>query len=117
MKNIYTLRQIIASVIICGILIWLFFNNQLLGKIVIIPFLICSIATFLENLFILLKKENMVNIFRYIFRLSFFSYIFGFLIFATSYALNHKDYILFIITGIFAVFSIHLFIVTFFKKK
>ena len=58
MKNIYIIRQMIVSFIVFLILIWSFFKNQIFGKIIISPFLICSIALFFKNLFILLNSKK-----------------------------------------------------------
>ena len=58
MKKIYNIRQIVVSIIVILILTWAFFKNQIIGKIIISPFLICSIAVFFENLFMLLNKEK-----------------------------------------------------------
>ena len=117
MKKIYNIRQIVVSIIVILILTWAFFKNQLIGKIIMSPFLICSIAIFFENLFLLLNKEKISNIFKYIFRISFFVYAFGFLIYAIYYTISTKTYSLFIIIGIFIIGTIHFFKATFFKKK
>ena len=117
MNNIYIIRQIIVSIMASFVLIGAFFKNQLVGKIIISPFLICSIAIFFENLFLLFDKKKISNIFKYIFRVSFFVYIFGFLIYAIYYAILNKIYSLFIIIGIFIIGTIHFFKVAFFKKK
>ena len=117
LKNIYTIRQMLVSIMVFIILTWAFFKNQMLGKIIIGPFLICSIAIFFENLFILLKREKIANVFKYIFRICFFIYVFGLLIYATYYAIINKTYSLFIIIGIFLVGIVHFFKATFFKTK
>ena len=117
MKKLYTIRQIIVSIITFFILAWAFLKNQLVGRIVISPFLICSIAIFFENLFLLLNKTKLSNIFKLIFRISFFTYAFLFLIYSVYYAISNKCYSLFIIIGIFTFFLINFFKMTFFKKK
>ncbi len=117
MKKIYNIRQVIASIIVFSVLIWAFFKNKFIGKIIISPFLICSFAIFGENLFLLLNKKKISNIFKYIFRFSFFTYVFGFLIYAIYYAISNQMYQLFIIIGIFTIGFIHCFKIAFFKRK
>ena len=65
MKNIYIMRQMLASTMAFLILIWVFVKNQLVEKIIVSPFLICSMAIFFENLCLLLNKEKGVTIFKY----------------------------------------------------
>ena len=112
MRNIYNIRQIFVSFMATSILTWAFFKNQLVVKIIISPFLICAIAIGLENIFLLLNKNKIANIFKNIFRISFFIYIIGFLIYATYYAISNKSYLLLIIISIFIIG-----IINFFKKK
>lgn len=107
MKYIYNLRQIIVSTTVFSFLSWAFFQNNLIGKLIIIPFLICSFALCWKNVFIILNKKKLINIFNYIFRISLLIYIFGFLIFAIFYAIKNKNYSLFIIVGIFSIAVIH----------
>ncbi len=117
MKKINNIREIIVSLTAFSILIWAFSKNQILGKIIIIPFLICSLAIFFKNIFLLLNKEKISNVFKIIFRISFFIYVFGFLIYSVYYAITTKTYSLFIIIGIFMIVSVRFFKMTFFKKK
>lgn len=109
MKNIYIIRQMIVSFIVFLILIWSFFKNQIFGKIIISPFLICSIALFFKNLFILLNSKKISDIFKYIFRISLFVYFFGFLIYSLYFAFSTKSYSQLIIIGIFFIISINFF--------
>ena len=116
MKKVYCIRQIIVSAMAFCVLIWAFFENKLVVKIIISPFLVCSIAIFFENLFILLNNKKVSDIFKYIFRVSFFIYFFGFLAFSTYYAITNKSYGLFLIIGIFVIAAIYFFKMAFFKK-
>ena len=116
MKKIYNVRQIIISIMASCILTWAFFKNQIMIKIVISPFLICSVAIFFENLFLLLNKTKISNVFKFIFRISFFVYAFVFLAYAVYYAIVNKNYGLFIIIGIFAIVIVSFFKAIFLKK-
>ena len=117
MNKIFSIRQIIVSFSAFLILLWAFFENKFVVKIIITPFLICSIAIFFENLFLLLNKKKISNIFKYIFRISFFVYIIGFLIYATYYSIINKSYSLLIIVGIFILGVIPFFKKAFFNNK
>ena len=117
MRNIYLIRQMVVSAMAFSILIWAFFKNQLVVKIIISPFLICSIAIFFENLFIFLNKKKISNIFKYIYRISFFIYAFSFLIYAIYYAISNNSYTLLIPVGIFIIFGIPFFKSAFLNKK
>ena len=96
MKTIYIVRQIIVSIFVFFILCWAFFKNEWTSRLIMIPFLICSIALFFKNLFLLLHKVKLATIFMYLFRISLFTYIFGLLIYASYYAIIHQSYSLFI---------------------
>lgn len=116
MKYISYIRQMITSVIVFIILIWAFFKNNLFAQIIISPFLICSIAIFFEMLFLIIHKEKIATIFRYIFRLTFLIYALGFLIYAIYYAIINKSYSLLIIATIFTII-ISNFVKSFFIKN
>ncbi len=120
-KNISNILIIIRSIIIALftsiILIWAFSKNKVLGKIIIIPFLICACAKLGESIFLILKKEKISIIFQYIFRTSFFIYVFGFLIYTDCYSIITKSHTLIILTIPFWLFAIHFFKLVFFKKK
>ena len=109
MKNIFIIRQIIVSIITFIILSYAFFHNQFFIKIFITPFIICSLAYFGENLFLLLNKPQISHIFKIIFRTSFFLYFLGFLIFAVYYTFKNKTYSLLLVVAIFLVFGLRFF--------
>ena len=64
-------------------------------------------AIFCENIFLLFNKEKIANVFQYIFRISFFTYLFGFLTYAFYYSIINKSYDLIIIIVIFLIFGIY----------
>lgn len=117
MKRIYAIRQIIVSFVALVFLIWAFFQNELWAKIIIIPFLICSFAILMENIFLILNKMKVSNLFKYIFRISFFVYVFGFLSYMVYYSIANKSYPILIVVVVFLVFAIYFFKKAFFIKK
>jgi len=117
MRKIYAIRQIIVSFTAFVFLVWAFFKNEIFTKIIISPFLICSFAIFMENIFLILNKTKLSNLFKYIFRISFFIYVGAFLLHATYYSITNKYYPMLIIVGIFLIFAIYFFKKAFFDKK
>lgn len=116
MKIVYNVRNIIVANIALILLIGAFFKNSLWGKIIIAPFIICAFALMCENIFHLLNKEKVTNIFKYIFRISFFVYVFGFLLYAVYYVIINKVYSVLIVVAIFLLFTIRFINKTFFHK-
>lgn len=116
-KNVFRIRKIFISLLATIICTWAFFQNKLFAKIIISPFIICSIAMFVENIFLLFNKEKISNIFKYIFRISFFTYMFGFLSYASYYSIVNKSYDLIILIVIFLIFGIYFFKKAFFTKN
>lgn len=116
-QSVFHIRNIAMSSIAVVILIWAFFQNKYVGKLMISPFIICATAVLGENLFSLLDKEKIVKIFQLIFRISFFTYVFGFLLYAFYYSITTKSYSLIIVILIFLLFAIKLMKAVFFRKK
>ena len=99
MENIKFTKQTFSSVIIFGILTYILFNtNDLITKIVVIPFLIFSLGLFLKNMFLILEKRNIAKIMEIIYVIAFFVYYFGFLIYWDYVAITNKDYMAFILS-------------------
>ena len=99
-------RNILVSLITFILLIWSFWNNKLFIKILIIPFIVCSLSSFANNLFLLLNKPKIANIFIIIFKISILSYMLLFLVYAFYFSILNKSYSLLIIIFIFLFFII-----------
>lgn len=78
-KGIF-ISRLIYSLFVTILLIYLFIKTSN-GKIFILPFLICSSLLFEKNMFLVLGKQNYVNLFNKIFISSFLLFYFGFLMF------------------------------------
>ncbi len=111
MKNIISIRKITVGLITFSILSWAIFKNDNLARLMIIPFLVCSICYTLEGIFELLSKDKLANIFKKIFKISFFTFYFGFLAYTVYYSLVNKTYGLLVVVFIFVIF-----IVPYFKR-
>ena len=115
-KNLILIRNIGVSLFIIVLLIWVFISNELVAKIIILPFLLCSLAFLEENIFTLFNKKLLVKIFHYIFIFSFLLYYYGFLIYIIYYSIKNKEYIFMLFTIPFWLFSI-LFLKNIFQKR
>ncbi len=116
MKKSYIIRQIFLAFIALMFLFWAFFQNGWWARIIITPFLICSFSVMMEKIFFILNKVRFSNIFKCIFRISFFIYVFGFLSYMFYYAITNKNYSILIVVALFLSFTIHFFKKSFFHK-
>ena len=105
-KNIWTIRNIIMSIIAIIILSWAFCQNNLVGKIIISPFLICASSILGGNICILLNKNKLAKIFNYIFKFTFLLYVVGVLSYAIYYSFKNKKIILVLFRVIKNIFVI-----------
>ena len=117
MNTFLIVRKILISIVAILILTWAFFQNQLFGKLIILPFWVCSIAILGESIFTIFQKEKIAKIFSTIYRISFFCYVFGFLAYTIYYSITKKSYSLLIIAFLSLLFVIPFFRKTFSKKK
>ena len=108
-KNIWTIRNIIMSIIAIIILSWAFCQNDFIGKIIISPFLVCAISILGGNISILLNKNKLAKIFHYIFKFTFLLYVIGVLSYVIYYSIKNKEYSMLIIVAIFVIFFILFF--------
>lgn len=84
-----TIMSLIVSIFLGYILIT---TNDLLTRIVVIPFLIFGITLFIRNICLIFKKNKIAKAFSIINVISFFIYYFGFLIYWDYVAIRNKDY-------------------------
>ncbi len=106
MKKIYIMKNIIGAAIVIIILLWAFLKNMLIGKLMILPFLVCAISILGGNIAILIKKEKIAKVFNLIFKVSIFLYILGILSYTVYYAFVHRSYSLIIIVLIFVILGL-----------
>ena len=103
-KNIWTIRNIIMSIIAIIILSWAFCQNNLVGKIIISPFLVCASSMLGGNICVLLNKNNLAKVFHYIFKITFLIYVVGVLSYVIYYSIKNKEYSMMVIVAIFILF-------------
>lgn len=117
MNRLYAIRQMIVSFVALMVLGWAFFQNALFGKLIVIPFLVSSLAILCENFCLLLNQAKLAHLFQTIFRIVFFVYFFGFLMVMIYYAFSHQEYSILIPVGVFLLFGIYFLKKSFFRHK
>ena len=94
MKKIGFIRQTITSFVVFLLMMYILFNsNNLMTRLIIIPFLIFSLGIVLKNIFLILKKDKLARIMEMIYVFSFFVYYFGFLIWWDYINIINKNYV------------------------
>ena len=75
------MKQTITSIVVAGVLLKVLFNrNDVLTKIVVLPFLVFALGFGLKNIFIIIKKPIWAIKVSKIYVVAFLLYWFGFLI-------------------------------------
>jgi len=115
MNNI---RKSITALFVSGILIYfLIKTNDLLTRIVIIPFLVFSISFFIEKILLILNKKSLAKKISKIYEIAFFVYWFGFLIYCDYISIKNKDFTMVLFSLIFWIGGGYFVYKRFFRKK
>lgn len=91
MKKGLITTQIVKNIFITMLLFYFYFNTSN-GKVILLPFLICSVAVLLKNISLLFNKSKYVDLFNRVFTLSFLIFLFGALIFWCYTSIVNKQY-------------------------
>ena len=76
------MKQLITSIFVTGMLLKVLFNtNDLMTRVIIIPFLVFAVALGLKNVLILMKKDTLAIKVSKVYVVAFLIYWFGFLIY------------------------------------
>lgn len=106
-----------AAVIALGFLIFaLIKNTNLLVRLSILPFIICSICYIAKDICLMLNKPKPAHYLSQGFIISFFSFVFGFLTYACYFAIKNGQYSMVLFSIPFWLVAIYSFY-AFFKKK
>ncbi len=115
MKNVFAVRKLLVAVM--GFVLILYFLCKTTShKIIFVPFLFCSFTSAGKYLGVILNKIRAAEIFDKLFKVSFFVFWFGFLIFAAFISIRDKNYSMLIFTLPFFAAGIY-FVVKKFRKK
>lgn len=97
LMKIRYMKQMIRSIVVFIILMNILFNsNDVLSKIVSIPFLLFSVSLFLKNLFLMLNKKRIALKCSKLLLISFSIYYFSFLFYWNYVSIINKEYVSFI---------------------
>lgn len=102
MKKVFVIRVIYS--IIITILLCYFWVKTPNGKLVLIPFLICSFSMLLKNIYSLLGREQYNEVISKVYVIGFLLFWYGFLIFFTIQSIILKNFQL-------VIFSIPFYII------
>ncbi len=92
-KSIFISRLIYAILMTFILIALLFKNNNIIFKIVFIPFIICGISIVLQNISLILEKEKFANFFKKLYICGFLLFWFGFLFFVSYYSIKKELYL------------------------
>ena len=97
MKNTFFICKLISAIFITITLIYFMLKTPS-PKIIFLPFLICSISMAGKLIGLIMNKRTCVVIFDILFKIGFFSFWFGGLIFALYLCLSERNYRLILFT-------------------
>ena len=116
-KKIQDIVNVISAIFITAILIFIFLNTDLLGKIFVSFFLAYALVADVWVVFSILGKNEFLPIISIIMLLIFLAYWFTFLAFASYWAIINESYSLFIVIVPFAIIGFMLGYSKIVKKK
>lgn len=110
--------KLVTIVIICIILLYLWFNiNNVLGKIILLPFVLCGLSLFGQMIALIRKNDKMIKFFGKAYIVIFLIYWFGIIFFGLFDSIVNKKYLLVLFLMILVFAGIYMAYVTLFKKK
>lgn len=95
MKRSVFLKELISSIFVTVVLLYFIVNTKT-QKIIIVPFLICSLSMAAQSVALLLNKEKIAIVFQRLFAMGFSLFYFGFFAIFSYLSIQDKDYILLI---------------------
>lgn len=109
MKKGLVIRKIIKNIFIT-LMLFYFYIKTSNGKVILLPFLICSIVMLLKNISLLFNKSKYIDLFNKVFTITFLLFYFSLLIFGCYTSIVNKQYN-------FLIFSIPFWLVSIFIIK
>ena len=109
---------LISMTVVSGYLFYIFVNTpNFITKIIMLPFLICGIASVLKIFFLLIDKPQFSNLCNKVYGISFFTYVFGFLGYWCYLNILAGSYIALVFAIPFLIIAIKMMMKTLFKGK
>lgn len=116
-KGPYIIKLISASIITIFLVNVFIKTPYFVNRIIMLPFLICSITETIKNILLIMNKTEIANIFSKIYIISFLLYWFGFLIYWSYICLIYKNYMLLVLSIPFWIIGIYVVKKSFFKRN
>lgn len=119
-RNIYIATTIRSSIIFIFLLVIISKNKDIMSRIIILPFLLCSLFLALKNICLIMDKERIALTFSKLFIINFLVFWFGFLVFSNAYFIRENNYFSLIFTipfWIAGIYMVHKFLFSANPKK
>lgn len=82
MKKGFSIQGFVAGAIALGLLLFAFIKNPSVPiRLMLTPFILCALCFMIKNICLMLHKPKFARYFQIGFNISFFSFVFGFLIY------------------------------------
>lgn len=109
---------LISTTVASGFLFYVFIiTPNFITKIIILPFLVCGIASVLKIFFLLIDKPQISNLCNKVYVISFFTYVLGFLGYWCYLNILARSYIALVFAIPFLIIAIKMMMKTLFKGK
>lgn len=93
MNKVRGSKDTVSSIIIIGLLSYVFIKTEdLLTRIIVIPFILFALGVFFKNICLMLNKRKHANMFSKLYVIAFAAYWFGFLVYWDYISIVNKDY-------------------------
>lgn len=116
-KRKYMGRLIPTSLVAIFLISMIIRTPYFFNRIIMLPFLICSLTEILKNIFLIIDKPKIARILNKIYQITFLIYWFGFLGYWCYLSSLDKKYSLLILSVPFWLAGIYIIYKSFFKKK
>lgn len=118
MKKGFSVQGLVAGIIALGYLLFAFIKNPSVPiRLMLIPFILCALCFIIKNICLTLHKPKFARYFQIGFKISFFSFVFGFLIYWCYRNIKTGQYGMVLFSVPFWMIAIYFVRGAFLKKK
>lgn len=118
MKKGFSVQGFVAGVIALGFLLFAFIKNPSVPiRLLLTPFILCALCFIIKNICLMLHKPKLARYFQIGFHISFFSFVFGFLIYWCYRNIKTGQYGMALFSVPFWIIAIYFVRGAFLKKK
>lgn len=98
MKNLFIYKIIRTIAILIFLIVVMLRTTEIISRVLILPFLFCSILYILKNICLLNENKKYANIFNKLFIIIFLTFWFGFLVYWCFLVIKNKNYLTLLFT-------------------